>query len=184
MRQATHRAERHVQRWLQQHGPAGMRRRIVDEGVPYVRDVITSGRTLGDDEVARLGVLLTHLRVRDEAWVRTDVGQLDLWRDVLRRVEQPYAPAPACLTAYAAYLSDDGALANVALDRADAADPSYTLAGLLRDMMQAGVPPWKARLQLTPEELAAHDHDTGHDSGHEDESALPVSGEGAINDRE
>jgi hypothetical protein len=162
MRQATTRAEERVLRWLWEYGPAGLRKRMVDEGVPYVRDLLARGGPLDDDEVAWLGVLLIHLRVRDEAWVRTDVAQLDLWRDVLRRVEDQYAAAPACLTTYAAYLSGDGALANIALDRAFAADPDYSMAGLLSDMIRAAVPPWKARLRMTPEELAAYDPYTDH----------------------
>ncbi|HEY7488165.1 MAG TPA: DUF4192 domain-containing protein [Streptosporangiaceae bacterium] len=128
--------------------------RMVGEGLPFVRGLLDRAEPLTDDEVAWLGVLLTHLRVRDEAWVHTDQGRLDLWRYVLCRVEAAYVPAPACLTAYAAYLAGDGALANIALDRAFAVDPDYSMAGLLRDMMRAGVPPWKARLRMTPEALA------------------------------
>jgi hypothetical protein len=155
MQRATHRAEGRFLRWVADCGDAALvQQRVVDEGLPYVRDLIARGGLPSDDEVAWLGVLLTHLRIRDEAWVRTDVDQLDLWRDVLRRVEKPYAAAPACLTAYAAYLSGDGALANVALDRALASDPDYSMAGLLRDMMFAGVPPAHARLRMTPESLA------------------------------
>jgi len=104
--------------------------------------------------VAWLGLLLTHLRVRDEAWVRTDETHLAWWRDVLRRIEPAYAAAPASITAYAAYLSGNGALANVALDRADTADPDYAMSRLMRDIMRAAVPPSKARLALTPEALA------------------------------
>jgi hypothetical protein len=157
MRRSTAQAEERVQRWLQEYGPAGVRKRMVDEGVPYVRDLIARGGPLDDDEVAWLGMLLLHLRLRDEAWVRTGVAQLDLWCDVLRRVEDQYAAAPACLTAYAAYLSGHGALANIALDRAFASDPDYSMAGLLRAMIRAAVPPWKAHLRMTPEELAAND---------------------------
>jgi hypothetical protein len=111
-----------------------------------------------DDLVAWLGVVLTHIRVRDEAWVRIDADRpgphIALWREVLRRVEPSYAPGPACLLAYAAFLAGDGGLANVALDRADQVDPRYTMAGLLRDVMQAGLPPTAARLRMTPDDLA------------------------------
>jgi hypothetical protein len=113
---------------------------------------------LDDDEVAWLGVLLTSVRLRDELWVRIDQERLDshvrFWRDVLRRVEERYASAPACLLAYAAYAAGDGGLANVALDRALAADPGYSMADLLREVMLSGLPPSQARLRMTPEELA------------------------------
>jgi hypothetical protein len=72
---------------------------------------------------------------------------------VLRRVAEPFAAAPACLTAYAAYLSGDGALANVALDRAIAVDAGYSLAALLRDIMLSGIPPERARLHVTSQAL-------------------------------
>jgi hypothetical protein len=171
MRQATDRAEDRFLRWVNECGDAVLlRERMVDVGLPYVRELVARDDRLTDDEVAWLGVLLTHLRVRDEAWVRTDVDRLDLWRGVLRRIEEPYAPGPACLTAYAAYLSGDGALANIALDRAVAADPEYSMAGLLRDMMLAGVPPAKARLRMTPDALAdaweaRHEPEAGRRAG-------------------
>jgi hypothetical protein len=156
MRQATDRAQRRFLRWLDEcRGDTVLvQRRMVDEGLPYLRAVLARDDPPADDEVAWLGVLLTHLRVRDEAWVRTDIDRLELWRGVLCRVEEPFTAAPACLTAYAAYLAGDGALANVALDRAVAAVPGYSMAGLLRDMMLAGVPPARVRLRMTPEALA------------------------------
>jgi hypothetical protein len=134
----------------------------VARGVPLVQTLLAQESIeefLADaDQVAWLGLLLTHLRVRDEAWVRIDPDDpephITLWREVLRRVEEPYAAAPACLLAYAAFISGDGALANVALDRADAADPDYTMAALLRDVIRYGLPPAAARLQMTPEDLA------------------------------
>lgn len=131
----------------------------VEEGVPFVRTIIERLPELPDeDEIAWLGVLLTHVRVRDEAWVRIDpdrVGQhILLWREVLRRVQEPYAPAPASLLAYGAFIAGDGGLANVAIDRALAADPGYSMALLLKDVIQAGLPPSSARLRMRPEDLA------------------------------
>ena len=54
-----------------------------------------------------------------------------------------------------AWQSGDGALANVALDRALADDPGYSMAQLLREVVSAGAPPSLARLPMTPEEVAA-----------------------------
>ncbi len=78
-----------------------------------------------------------------------------LWTDVVRRAEPAYLPAPAALLAFTAWQCGNGALANVALDRALDADPSYSMALLLRDTIDAGVPPSLARLPMTPEEVAA-----------------------------
>jgi len=46
-------------------------------------------------------------------------------------------------------------MANVALDRALADDPRYSMALLLRQVISAGAPPSMARLPMTPEEVAA-----------------------------
>ena len=43
----------------------------------------------------------------------------------------------------------------MALDRALDADPGYSMALLLRDLIDAGAPPAMARLPMTPEEVAA-----------------------------
>ena len=62
--------------------------------------------------------------------------------------------APASLLAFTAWQAGDGTLANIALDRAVAADPGYSMALLLRDILAAGIPPSQARLPMTPEEVA------------------------------
>jgi hypothetical protein len=54
-----------------------------------------------------------------------------------------------------AWQSGEGALANVALDRALADDPAFSMATLLRQVIAAGAPPSLARLPMTPEEVAA-----------------------------
>ncbi|GAB2845790.1 hypothetical protein GCM10022221_51410 [Actinocorallia aurea] len=132
------------------------------EGLRLVRGVmagIGSGRPPpGIPEVARLTVALGRVRLRDEAWVRIDPralhAQRGFWQYVLRRTARTYRPAPACLLAYCAFLSGDGALANVALDVAEEADPAYSLADLLRQTLEAGVHPSEAFLTMTPEDLA------------------------------
>lgn len=107
-----------------------------------VRRHRTGGR-LTDDEVAWLGVLMTHLPARDDAWARTDGSdeRIRLWTDVARRVQPAYVPAPACLLAYAAWRSGHGALASVAVERALAQDPVYSMAVLLDDVLRHGLSP-------------------------------------------
>ena len=61
----------------------------------------------------------------------------------------------ASLLAFVAWQAGNGALANVALDRAQADDPRYTMAILLRDVINAGTSPRRAHLPMTPEEVAA-----------------------------
>jgi hypothetical protein len=167
MQAATRRAETHAISLLNQVSRSGRtrdaRRLVLREGLSAVSDALATyrqgGRFVTDDQVAWLALALTSLRVRDDAWARMDVDFRDahsrLWTDVVRRAEPTYLPAPACLLAFTAWQSGNGALANVALDRALAVDPGYSMALLLRDTIDAGAPPSLARLPMTPEEVAA-----------------------------
>jgi hypothetical protein len=60
---------------------------------------------------------------------------------VTRRARPDLVPGPASLLAFAAWRTGDGTLATLALNRALAADPSYRMAGLLDQVIQAGLPP-------------------------------------------
>jgi hypothetical protein len=138
----------------------GALRLVVAEGKRVVREVIAAcraGSAITDDQLAWLAVTLTDLRVRDDAWARMEpehaAAHLRLWTDLVRRVEPALVPAPAALLAFVAWQSGNGALAGMAIERALAADPAYSLALLLRDVVAAGVPPSAARLPMTPEEV-------------------------------
>ena len=102
---------------------------------------------------------ISDLRVRDDAWARMDprhrADHQRLWTDVVRHAREPYVPAPASLLAFTAWQSGDGALANVAIERALAADPEYSMAHLIGQALDAGLPPSAARLPMTPEEVEA-----------------------------
>ncbi|MCW2932133.1 MAG: hypothetical protein JWM19_3095 [Actinomycetia bacterium] len=73
----------------------------------------------------------------------------------------PETPKPDSVLAsrshvgFVAWQAGNGALANVALDRVQADNARYTMAALLRDVINAGTPPSRALLPLTPEEVAA-----------------------------
>jgi Domain of unknown function (DUF4192) len=166
MEQATRRSrERAADLIAQASGPGAGRpdRLLVDAGRRAVQEAIgtyrAGRRLLADEPVAWLTVVLAHLAVRDDAWSRMDPGyraaHLRLWTDVVRRATPAYLPAPASLLAFTAWQSGEGALANIAIDRALAADPGYSLAQLLRGIMDAGVPPSAARVPMTPEQVAA-----------------------------
>jgi hypothetical protein len=70
-------------------------------------------------------------------------------------VASPRPPAQSPRSAFVAWQSGNGALANVALDRALADNPDYSMARLLRQAIDSGAPPSMARLPMTPEEVAA-----------------------------
>ncbi|WP_285580343.1 DUF4192 domain-containing protein [Actinoallomurus iriomotensis] len=160
MRVATVHAERRLARWAE-NDASRVTELMAREGVSLVRDVLDRAcageRPPGDEETAWLGVLLSSLRVRDEAWVRMTEPHLQahlrLWRHVLTRVAEPYAPAPASLLSFAAWRAGEGALANIALDRALSADPAYSMALLLRELFVSGLPPSSVPLDLTPDDL-------------------------------
>ncbi len=194
MRQATARAEQHVAQMLAKVRKSARvgaaRHMIAAEGLAAVGAMIAryrgGGRFASDYEIARITVALRDLRVRDDAWARMDPAHaqahLRLWIDVVRRAQPGYAAAPAALLAFVAWQSGDGALANVALDRALADDATYSMATLLRQVISAGAPPSLARLPMTPEEVAASyddaeaealgdddaDHDPDIDDHHSD----------------
>lgn len=168
MAQATIRAENRAATAVAQEAQSGrqrggMLRPVIEDGLRAVSEAIGTyrggGRISSDDEIAWLTVTLADLRVRDDAWARMDPEYREshqrLWTDVVRRAETRYAPAPACLLAFTAWQSGEGALANVALARALESDPGYTMAKLLMQAVDGGLPPSAARLPMTPEEVAA-----------------------------
>jgi hypothetical protein len=131
-------------------------------GQVAVRDAILryrAGEEVPAEHAAWLTVALAELRVRDDAWARMDPrhqgAHLRLGTDLTRLARPGYAAAPASLLAFVAWQAGDGALANVALDRALADTPRYSMALLLRDALDSGAPPSMARLPMTPEEVAA-----------------------------
>jgi hypothetical protein len=118
-----------------------------------------AGGSLAAADAALLTVALSQTRVRDDAWSRMEPGHLEahlrLWTDLTRLARPGYVAAPASLLAFCAWQSGNGALGNVALDRALADNPGYSMALLLRDALDSGAPPSMARLPMTPEEVAA-----------------------------
>jgi Domain of unknown function (DUF4192) len=176
MRQATRRAEQHASQLLAKVRKSArigaVRQMIAVEGLNAVGAMIATYRAGGkyttDYQIAWITVALRDLRVRDDAWARMDPAYLDahrrLWIDMTRRAQPGYVAAPAALLAFVAWQSGDGALANVALDRALADEPRYSMALLLRQVISAGAPPSLARLPMTPEEVAAS-YDDAEDDG-------------------
>jgi hypothetical protein len=166
MRRATQRAEEHAARLIARvartRRRASARRLVAAAGLNAVAEAIARyrrGEAFSSDDAAWLTVVLRDLRVRDDAWSRMDPryrrAHLRLWTDLTRLARAGYVSAPASLLAFVAWQSGNGALANVALDRALADDPRYSMALLLRQVIDSGAPPSLALLPMTPEEVAA-----------------------------
>jgi hypothetical protein len=166
MLQTTCRAQERCGRLVAQATGSGdkraARRLITSAGLDAVREAIDAYRAGGelpsDDDAAWLSLVLRDLRIRDDAWSRMEPEHMEahrrLWTDLTRRARPGFVAPAASLLAFIAWQSGNGALANVALDRAQADDPDYSMARLLRQVIDSGAPPKMARLPMTPEEVA------------------------------
>ncbi|EHR62457.1 DUF4192 domain-containing protein [Saccharomonospora cyanea] len=105
---------------------------------------------LSDTEVVELAVALSLPQVRDACLATAlpagSVGAVTaerLWLLLTKHTPAPERAQPATLLAYSAYVRGEGALAGMALDAAQAADPHHLLSQLLRQALQHGLPPEK-----------------------------------------
>jgi len=103
-------------------------------------------------DVARIAVALIDRQLRDRVATHclqeTASAAESLWIDLLRRVPSPLDAAPATLLALSSWARGDGAMANVALDRALASEPGYSLAQLVRTALDHALPPGTVREML------------------------------------
>jgi hypothetical protein len=146
MTRATGRARARLSGRLAGLPAGGCPAAVLAEGTAAVTGAVAryaGGRRLDDDEVAWLSLLLRSTPVRDVAWraIRPEESHLQLWLDSTRRVELELVAAPASLLAFTAWWAGNGALAGLALERALAADPSYSMARLLGHGLRHGLPP-------------------------------------------
>jgi hypothetical protein len=104
---------------------------------------------LPDRQVARLAWGLRDVDLRDRALTlalgRSAAAAQVVWTELTRRSPAPLDAAPATLLAVTAWVRGDGALANVALERALASETTYTFAVLLRSALDACLPPAEVR---------------------------------------
>jgi hypothetical protein len=109
-----------------------------------------AGERLTDEELVRVAVWVSTVPVRDEVWAQITPANADDMLRVLtivcRSVVPPFEPAVLSLAAVAAWLSGDGAQALIAVERALEADPEYSMAGLILQLLERGVSPahWAA----------------------------------------
>lgn len=112
-------------------------------------DTVAGRLHLDDDRVLALALALADPLVRDAALIRCAGPRAEaaeqLWAALARETPDPEAAEPAALLAACALLRGDGALAGIALDRAERAWPGHRLAGLLRAAWLAGMRPEQVR---------------------------------------
>ena len=111
-----------------------------------------AGPVLTDEQVLAVAWALSTPAARDRAIAactgsRPAVAEA-LWALLAREMPDPEAAEPAALLALSALLRGDGALANVALDRAEVAWPGHGFTAMLRDLARTGTRPGELRACL------------------------------------
>lgn len=136
-----------------------------DEAADQVGELLRGCHARGpltDEEVASIMVALTDVRVRDTVlWesARLDAESMRSAHALLQEVtrcapDDVLAPVATC-GAVLAWLIGDGARALISIERALAADGSYSLACLVMTALRAGLPPTSWREAMT--ELSRED---------------------------
>lgn len=102
---------------------------------------------VSDEDAARLAMLAAHPDARDVALLamsRPDAGHhLALWRRVVNRTPSDHQGYALTLLGMAAWLTGEGALASICLERAERLVPESWLLGMLGHITEAVVPPWR-----------------------------------------
>ena len=101
--------------------------------------------SLAPDDAARLILALRDVPLRDEVCAMFGGRYADelrsLLTDLVRRAVPPDDAPVVTVLAAVAYAQGDGTVAGIALERALASDPGYSLAGLLMEGLERGVHP-------------------------------------------
>ncbi|MFL6091157.1 MAG: DUF4192 domain-containing protein [Aeromicrobium sp.] len=118
--------------------------RMANDVVPTLHD-LRDGQPVGDDQLLRLGLLMTAIRVRDQAWSLISLDNardlVRVWLHVARHVPRDWAPPAFSLAAFAAWMCGDGAKAIMAAEQALQIDSRYSMAALMIDLATSGVAP-------------------------------------------
>ncbi|WP_020519389.1 DUF4192 domain-containing protein [Catelliglobosispora koreensis] len=122
-------------------------------GTTAVDDAIAqthTGELIDDHDAAWLLLLLQHLPVRDHAWTTgNSLPAQRLWAHLTRLAPPAFAAPPACLLAINALTHGDHLTANIALERAQHADPTYSLTHILTRAIHARLTQQQMRDLLT-----------------------------------
>ncbi len=118
----------------------------------------TTVRPLSHKQLARFGVALSDLGVRDAMWLAIDDQSLDateLLHELHTRLPAPYDAAPLFLYGWAQWRAGNGTLAVMAAERALESDPNYSAALLLVTAVQRGMDPRSTPALREPDLLGA-----------------------------
>ncbi len=121
---------------------------VLDVAMPQLRPILRrglSGEPVSDEDAARLSIWVSDVRVRDEVWgwISRDSApeMLAFLTQVASIVVPPFEPAVLSLAAFAGWLCGDGAQALIAVERALDADPQFSMALGVLQLLEGGVSP-------------------------------------------
>ena len=154
--------------WLRariSHGIAASRHATL-EHARVLLDRVADGGEVTPHDAALLAVGLSDVMARDglATLVLSRADELlSLLVQVARQVTPPWDASVCALLAWTAYTKGDGGTANVALDRALAGTPDHSLSLMLRQCLDAGMPPDELRqwARATQRELRRRSADGG-----------------------
>ena len=122
----------------------GLEACLATEVVP-VLDELRRGRTVSDDRLLRMALLVSRIKVRDAVWglITPDNARdfVRVWLHVARHVPHAWAPAAYSLAAFSSWMCGDGAKSVMAAEHALRLDPGYSMAALMLELATSGVSP-------------------------------------------
>lgn len=103
------------------------------------------GQLLTTQECAELAVLAYEIDLRDRAAELIDLENAEihvaLWHQVVAKTIAPFEMAPLCLLGLAAWVSGNGSLQVVCIERAERINPDYSLLAILAEINARCLPP-------------------------------------------
>jgi len=102
------------------------------------------GSRLAGRQIARFGVALRDIGIRDGIWLAIDEGSLDasaLLYELHTRLPAPYDASPMFLYGWHNWRQGNGTMAGIAAERALASVPGYSAALLLLTAVRSGLDP-------------------------------------------
>lgn len=135
-----------------------------DQEIRHVSEVLTATSVPTPEDCARVIASLDDIRVRDTVLWDLAQGRHDAHQvtanlvEVIRTAPDARVAPSATVLSIQQWTAGDGARANVALDRALADDPDYSLGSLVGQSLRSGLPPvtWRDLMRTLPRDTCRH----------------------------
>ena len=128
--------------------PENVDHTIVRARVLHALDTAATDRNaMTPGNIAWLAIGASLTQIRDEMWSRMTRANAEthaeIWRVVASRVVAEASVGPYTLSAFANWLHGDGTQALIALDRAQTIAPAYSMASLVKSLIENSISPEK-----------------------------------------